>query len=64
MARFLNIYSTVCKKGGVCSDPLIACIAAGWKVIPSNKIKNIGGRKSCKRKQMCSRLETLRLKCL
>lgn len=48
-----------CKKGEVCSDFLISCVAAAQKVIQSNKIEDIGGRKSYKRKQ----LETLRLKC-
>lgn len=64
LARFHDTYGMVCKKVGVCSNFLISCMGAGWKVIPSNRIENIGGRKSYKRKQMYSHLEILRLKCL
>ena len=38
----------------------ISCVAAGWKVISSDKIENTGGGKIFKRKQKCSYSEVLR----
>lgn len=50
LVRFYDIYGMVCKKVGVCSNFLIFCMGVGWKVILLNRIENIGGRKSYKRK--------------
>lgn len=47
-ARFYDMQGRVGKKVGVCRDILIPCMAAGWEVLPSNKIENTAGRKEGK----------------